>query len=179
MKSFTKVLVLVSLIVGFSGRSDAQENTYQQSAALKLDFFTANLRFITSQFENAESAKVTYGAGGITLTITKQSPCKAGQVCTMTILAPTVIKLELVKMVQTLCSDLYYARTSEAVKSEIFEQIVLEHNVPQRCPTLIPLSDDGKLVYSVTGISKLTGEGKTARIGFSLKDLKNIPSINK
>lgn len=175
MKQMLKMLSLLAVLATFSQGASASSKPETESlySELKVNAFTVNLGLITDKFSNYGGADLTFNSEFIQLKINKRSNCKKDQPCTMSIPAPEIIKLSVSHVLHEQCRDVYYAATSSAVKSKIYEQMRIADYSVGRCQTFeFAVQNESRLQYKVTGASSLINEANSAGVDFILKNVQ-------
>jgi hypothetical protein len=85
--------------------------------------------------------------------------------------APVEVSLQITKVERTECSVKYYAATPANVRSQIYEQVIVEDTSLSKCMTTMEKPyTAGTITYKVTGVSSLTKKQDTATIILSTQE---------
>jgi hypothetical protein len=139
------------------------------SANLKIESQSRNLTTINPRLNSLQNAQVSFNKKSLSLTFNRRMPrCAPNMMCIQVMPAPVQVNLEVVKVERTECSVKYFAATPSHVKSQIYEQVIVEDFSLSRCAfTTDKPFVAGTLTYKVTGISSLSKQQETAVINLS------------
>ena len=139
------------------------------SANLQIDSQSRNLTAINPRLNSLQNAHVTFNNKSLTLTFSRRMPrCAPNMMCIQVMPAPVQVSLQVMKVERTQCSVKYFAATPANVKSQIYEQVVVEDTSYSKCMTTTDKPyTAGTLTYTVTGLSSLTKQQESATINLS------------
>ncbi len=172
------VLISLSLMLIVSTQAQAQDVEQgiwqgQESAPifaqLQISGLTRNMSAINPVIGLGNGAHVTFTSKQVTLNIQPQMPpCPEGMLC-IQVMPPTVeTTLEVVKVEELGCSVKYYAQTPADLKTNVYEQVVIEDFTYSLCEMVY--QNPGKATYKATGLSQLSNETETATATFTIPE---------
>ena len=171
MKSFQGLILVIALHMGLSAKAQSLSSigpiaaTISKSAQLELEAFTLNLGLVTDKFNDYAGARLLFNASSIEIDIQKRTPkCGPNKVCVEMVLAPSIIKLSVVKIEHIKCKDIYYASAGAGGDLNLVEQIILVDN--SRCEALIPM--ESHLTYRVDNNGNINKPELAAYVEFSI-----------
>lgn len=142
------------------------------SANLQIDSLSRNLTTINPRLNSLQSAYVTFDRKSLNITFNRRMPrCAPNMMCIQVMPAPVEVSLQITKVERTECSVKYFAATPANVKSQIYEQVIVEDTSLSKCMTTMEKPyTAGTITYKVTGVSSLTKRQDTATIILSTQE---------
>lgn len=170
--------ILISLLLIASAQVKAQDSQGiwqgQEGGApifaqLKMSGLTKNMSAVNPFISLNNGTQVTFNSKQVTLNIQlRMPPCPEGMFCTQVMPAPVQTVLEVIKVEDAGCSTKYYAQTPANVKTQVYEQVVIEDYTYSLCEMI--RQNPGKATYTATGLSQLTNQTETATATFVIPE---------
>lgn len=139
----------------------------QAQAGFKADvgqlFDRGEVSDFTDKYNGYQSAQIFFNSLLMKLVVFKKSAdCIQSEACSLMAPAPLEVYFQVKRVERFGCYDSYHAKTPDAVKSEILEQIIIHRFASERCQTLQEI--EGTVHYKVSGLNSETGEAGSAAV---------------
>ena len=167
--------LLISLLIITTIQTQAQDNLGIMAspggapifANPQMNYVTRNMSLINSAMNFKSLTQVTFNSKEVTLSVQPAMPeCLFNAYCIEVMPAPIETRLEVTKIENTACAIVYTAQTPSNVRSEIYEQVVIEDYSYSICEVVYLAP--GQLTYKATGFSSVTERTETATATFTI-----------
>lgn len=168
---FAALITALSLVISTTVQAHAigfksdVGNLFERGAVLQF----------TDKYQGYQSAKIFFNSLLLRLVVYKQSSgCVQAEPCSLMISeAPLEVYFEVKRVERFGCYDSYYAKTPDAVRSAILEQIIIHRFASERCQTLVQVPE-GAIHYKISGLNSETGEAGSAEVFAKLFNIQLV-----